>query len=260
MRLLLRFWLAVGVWTALLLSLLLAVSFLSGQSAREVGGSLVSWLGLALALAAYPAGVHASGEVFREGGGVMRRAVTVALAAASVSVLLLGPGNFVAPVAQRWLASVADVEVAEAEPAVMTLTELQAAAREAAEQARSAAAGAATHDWLVANRLAWHYVRRTDGTALPFLLGIVGLLTGFWASGFERRELRQAQFWGVGLFLVMATYLVGENSYELIVLRSAGPVYFAGDLVLVVPALLALGMGWPTVVTLWQREKGHAGL
>lgn len=94
---------------------------------------------------------------------------------------------------------------------------------------------------------------------MPLLLGLVGLLTGFWARGFERRELRQAQFWAMGFFLVLATYLVGENSYELIVLRAAGPVYFAGDLVLVVPALLAVGMGWPTVVTLWRREKGSAG-
>lgn len=94
---------------------------------------------------------------------------------------------------------------------------------------------------------------------MPLLLGLVGLLTGFWARGFERRELRQAQFWAMGFFLVLATYLVGENSYELIVLRAAGPVYFAGDVVLVVPALLAVGMGWPTVVTLWRREKGSAG-
>ncbi len=102
-------------------------------------------------------------------------------------------------------------------------------------------------------------MRRTDGAALPMLLGLVGLLAGFWSSGSQRHELRHAQLWGMGLFLVLATYLVGENSYELIVLRAAGPIYFAGDLVLVVPALLAIGMGWPTVMTLWRRQQESEG-
>ncbi len=258
MRLVIRFWSALVVWAAILLLLLLGVSLLSGQPPRELAGNLLSWLGLALALAAYPAGVHVSGEVFREGERLPRRVAAAAVAAALASVLMFGLGNFIAPVAQRWLTSQVAAEALAAEPAAMTLTQLRSAAREAAERARQAEAGEATRRWLVANRLAWHYVRRTDGTALPFLLGLVGLLTGFWASGFGRRDLQQAQYWGMGLFLVLATYLVGENSYELIVLRSVGPVYFAGDLVLVVPALLAIGMGWPAAVTLWRREKGSA--
>ncbi len=258
MRLVLRFWIALGVWAAILLSLLLGVSLLSGQPPREVAGNLGSWLGLALALAAYPAGIRVSDEVFREGDGLLRRVAAATLAAASVSILLLGPGNFIAPRAQRWLTSEVSAEKLTAEPSLMSLSRLRAAAREAAEQASRAEPAAASQSWVEANRLEWHYVRRTDGTALPFLLGLVGLLMGFWASGFERRELRLAQFWGVGLFLVLATYLVGENSYELIVLRSMGPVNFAGDLVLVVPALLAVGMGWPTAVTVWKREKGTA--
>jgi hypothetical protein len=54
----------------------------------------------------------------------------------------------------------------------------------------------------------------------------------------------------MGLFLLVSTYLAGENSYEMIVLRSAGPVYFAGDFVLVVPLLLLRGIGGPTLLTL----------
>lgn len=79
MRLVLRFWIALVVWAALLLSLLLGVSLLSGQPARELAANLLSWLGLALALAAYPAGVHVSGVVFREGEGLVRRGAATAL-------------------------------------------------------------------------------------------------------------------------------------------------------------------------------------
>jgi hypothetical protein len=110
--------------------------------------------------------------------------------------------------------------------------------------------------WLEANRLVWSYIRRTDGTLLPFLFGLIGVLTGFWSTWVRRREVQQAQAWALGLFLLMSTYLAGENGYELIVLRAAGPVFFAGDLVLVVPTLLLMGLAWPTALTLWRRHTG----
>ncbi len=65
--------------------------------------------------------------------------------------------------------------------------------------------------------------------------------------------MRQLQHWSIGLFLIMSTYLAGENSYELIVLRAAGPVAFTGDFVLIVPTLLLMGLGWPAVLMFWKR-------
>ncbi len=253
MRLALRFWGFLAVWAGILLTLLLSVTLASGQGAREVLANLMSWTGLALALAAYPAGVAVSAGTFAERRPVPRQLVAVMLAAASVSLIAFSLGNYVAPFAQRWLTPETEVR-GSLEPATMTLGELKRQARAAVERAEAAAPTESARFWQAANRLAWHYVRRTDGAALPFLLGLIGLLTGYWSRWSRRRELQQAQQWGMGLFLVLSTYLVGENSYELIAMRSAGPVFFAGDLVMVVPLLLVVGLGWPTAVTLWRRQ------
>ena len=98
-------------------------------------------------------------------------------------------------------------------------------------------------------------MRRTDGVALPFLFALIGTLTGFWACRLVSPQLVQLQLWAMGLFLLMSTYLAGENSYELIVMRSAGPVYFAGDFVLIVPMILLIGLGWPTLIVAWKAKR-----
>lgn len=81
----------------------------------------------------------------------------------------------------------------------------------------------------------------------------IGMLAGLWAGWTRRRELVHAQYWAMGLFLVMSTYLAGENSYELIALQAAGPAFFAGFFVLIVPSILLIGLGWATFATLWIR-------
>ncbi|MEE9133666.1 MAG: hypothetical protein V3U13_08900 [Gemmatimonadota bacterium] len=259
MRLALKFWGRLAIWTGILLLILLAVSLVFGGSVAEVFAHLPVWAGLALALAAFPAGIAVSSETFPEGQLVLRRVVEVALAAAAVSLLMLTLGNLVAPIASRSLAS-DRASATVAEPATMTLGQLHREAKEAVALARDAAGEEAIKRWRRANQLAWHFVRRTDGTMLPFLFGLIGVLVGFWSRWFPRREIQQLQQWALGLFLLVSTYLAGENSYELIVMRAVGPVFFAADLVLVVPSLLLLGMGWPTFVILWKRRMQMGSL
>lgn len=247
MGLVLRFWSRLGAWTGLLLAFLVGVSLASGQPAAEVLAHLPTWAGLALALAAFPAGVSVASAVFPARRLVPWRILEIVVACAFVSVLLFSVGNAVGPAVSRIVSSEAG-RATVAEPTRMSLSELRSAAKEAVARARKESAS--VQQWQEANRLVWHLVRRTDGTALPFLFGLIGVLTGFWSSRVTRPELQQLQQWAMGLFLLMVTYLAGENSYELIVNRSAGPVFFAGDLVLVVPALLLAGLGWPTLVTL----------
>ena len=242
-----RFWGRAAVWAGLLLAMLLAISLVSGQGVREVIANLPSWAGLAVALAAYPAGVSVAAETFPRGRLAPRRIGEFILAAAVVVVFMFLLGNFVAPRFSQTPAPGGS----NAEPVRMSLGELRAATLEAVERAR-AESGATAERWQAANILVWHYIRRTEGSVLPLLFALIGVMMGYWGSRFSRQQVRQAQYWSMGLFLLVSTYLAGENSFELIVMRAAGPVFFAGDLVLVVPVLLVLGMGWPTFVSLWH--------
>ncbi len=238
MRLVLRFWLHTAVWTGLILAILLAISLATGMGSESFR-KLPIWLGLALTLAPFPAGIAVTKLVFPAGRLSVRNGFTVVAAAGLVAVALFLVGNFVAP---RFVTS------SEAgDPAAMTLGQLHAAAKEAAVESSNVVTPTAG-DWYQANRLAWHFVRRTDGAVLPMMFGLLGLLVGYWSTRTPRREWQQAQQWAMGLFLLMSTYLAGENSYELIVVRAAGPVDFAGDFVLIVPSILIIGLGWATVV------------
>ena len=81
-------------------------------------------------------------------------------------------------------------------------------------------------------------------------------MLGFWGRRLSTPALARGLYWAVGLFLVMSTYLAGENSFELVVLRAAGPVFFAGFFVLIIPPVLAAGLAIPTAVLLWSGEAG----
>ena len=112
--------------------------------------------------------------------------------------------------------------------------------------------------WLEANILGWHYHRRLAAVLQPPLFMLIGLLLGFWGRRILTLGLGRGLYWAVGLFLVVSTYLAGENSYELVVLRAAGPVFFAGFFVLIIPPVLAAGLAIPTAVVLWWGETGAA--
>ena len=129
---------------------------------------------------------------------------------------------------------------------------------EAVETVRSRVGDGPSLDWQRPNQLVWLYYRRIESAALPFLFTWLGVLTGFWSRRLARREITLAVQWAMGLFLAMSTYLVGENSYELIVLRSAGPIFFAADLILVVPGLLVVGLAGPAATLVLPHTSSRA--
>ncbi len=202
-----------------------------------------------------------SEEVLRERRVLARGVVAVAFAALVLSALVFTVGNHVGPAAARAWSEPARERGQGVEPMFMDLAELRRRVLSGREAAEAAEPGSAASRWQLANRLAWHYVRRTDGSVLPILFAVIGVLAGYWGRwSTGRLDLRRVQHWALGLFLVVSAYLAGENSYELLVLRSAGPVFYAGDLVLVVPAALALGLGWPIVFAArWTWAEGEAG-
>ncbi len=105
MRLLLRFWQALAIWSGILVVILLVISLATGQSAAQVLAYLPAWAGLAFALAAFPAGIWVSSEAFPNGLLVLRRIVDVGVAVLSVSAVMFVLGNSIAPVANRWLSA-----------------------------------------------------------------------------------------------------------------------------------------------------------
>ncbi len=198
---------------------------------------------LALAVAAFPAGAALWKDVFPEDrfspAGFGRVLALGAIASALYFVLM----GYVGPALST------DGVLAMNNPT------LRAAAQEAA-RAAEAVVPATPDAWFEANRLAHFYVRRTDGALLPLLATLLGTLSGFWASRTQSVPWQRVQLWAMGVFLLMTTYLAGENGYELVILKAAGSVPFVGDFVLIVPGALLIGMGWAALsVTWWGAER-----
>ena len=252
MSVLLKFFSAVLVWAAVLLVLLSGVSLVGGGSISSVLGHLPVWGGLALVLSAFPGGVAVVDAVLPPTGGLDLRSFGIAAGAvAAVAVITFLLVAYIGPAAVR--AGTADG--VDAEASAMTLGTLRAEAQRAALEVEAAVGvDGLSLDWQAANILVWHYTRRLAGVVQPFLFAAIGLLVAFWGRRMQRGEVAQVFYWMVGLFLVCSTYLAGENSFELVVLQAAGPVFFAGLFVLIVPPVLLLGLGVPTAVALWTGE------
>lgn len=249
MKVFLKFFKTVLVWTAILLVLLSGITLVTGGGVAGVLGNLPFWGGLAFVLSAFPAGVSVVDDVFPRSGGIDFRMSGVA-AAATLTLALL---TFVL-VAYVGPAAVSGGELGE--PNAMSLGTLKAEARTAAQaMERRVGLDGLSLDWRETNILVWHYTRRLAGVVQPLLFGTIGLLLAFWARRVGKREFVQLTYWAMGLFLVVSTYLAGENSFELVVLQAAGPVFFAGMFVLIIPPVLVLGLAIPTVVLLWTGES-----
>ncbi len=135
-----RFWLKLAIWIAILLTIffVLGVVF-PNQGFREVVGHLAVWAGLALVLAAYPAGLAVSHEVLPDGPLVWRPVVEVTLAAAAVCVLTLILAGYVGPAVLRSLADNATTGVMES--GTLSLGELRDAIRESVAGPHAPAVG-----------------------------------------------------------------------------------------------------------------------
>lgn len=238
MKVLKAFWSLQLLWLLLISALFVSLGALSGSGSDTLARA-PAWMGMVLLLAAYPAGLGSADAVFQ--GAQASPARLGAFGAASLSATLVAFA-FVNGAAPSLLT--AGLRGGLPDAAAMTLGEL-ARAMDGARPVRELPP-ATVDAWLGYNHLAFHYVRRLEGTLAVALLAWVGLLTGYWSRRLRPRPLRRMAQWGMGAFVVVTTYFAGENGYELIVLRAAGPVEFAGDLVLVVPATLVGALGLAT--------------
>ncbi len=254
MSLIPKFLAKLAIWTGLLLLAFMALSALGGWA--EAFAHLPAWAGRALGLAAFPAGLAVAKDVLPDGSVSWSRLGTMLGLTVGLSVTTFVLANWVGPVAQRSITQDAGADWADA--STMSYGTLRHEVVAAIDIAKQQPEVNTIEHWLPANALLWQHDMRTLGSVLPFLFGWIGVLVGFWTRLTPRADLRQAQQWALGLFLVMSTYLAGENSYELIVLRAGGPVFFAGLFVLFIPTMLMFSLGWPTALVLWDRSRENA--
>ena len=247
MRLLGSFWWRMVLWTAVISGILLGIAVLTVEGGGVLSNAPV-WIGLAFVLAAYPAGIAVAEDVIPD-QGLRVSAIGVFMAAAvSASLAAFVLANWLAP---ALLSSASTGGLPD--PASMTLGEMRTELGVLGERARG---GPATADnWLPFNHLAYHYVRRTDGMMLPALFACVGLFVGYWSRLIDRIEIRRMGQWGIAAFLLVSTYFAGENGYEMILTHIGGPAEFVGDLVLIVPGTLIIGLGFATVASLVSQAK-----
>ncbi len=242
-----NFWKWIIVWTVAGTALFVGVGVMTIEAYAPLRTAPV-WLGMALVLAAYPAGIATAAHVWEEGRFSLERLAVFAGAAISVSVVAFVLANGVAPRA------LSPDPVLEATSALsLTLGELRDSLHVLSRALPTEPSDAEA--WLPYNHLAYHYVRRTDGMLLPALFAWVGLFVGYWSAGIHEALLRRLPQWGLGAFLLVSTYFAGENGYEMIVLRSAGRAEFVADLVLIVPGTLLIGLGVATVAHAWRAGE-----
>lgn len=247
---------ALGLWT-LGLAVFFVLAGVTGPGAQGVGwlARLPALVAFALALGSLPAGIAVSRKALHPARDRWSRVGTLAFVTLLASVVM-----FLA--VTRWApAALAAGAVAgpggDPEVAQLTNGELRALVPAALAAAEAAGPGR-IDDWRRINVIAWELDRRSAHATLPFLLAWVGVFAAHFAARAGRREVRLAMLWGLGLFVVVTLYLAGENGYELVVLRSAGPSFFAAWFIVFVPGALFGTLGWVTAMDLLGSDESAA--
>ena len=253
MTLIVRYASHLGLWTVGTTLFLFATGF-SGSGPWSVWGRLPALAGFALILACFPAGLSTGADALATPRRFLREGLELTLAAVVVIVISFVVLQYVAP---RALAANRTEPSEAAEPREMTFPELRDYLREVvpAAEARSRTDLEA---WRIANTAVFEHERRLAHSSLPFFFTWLGILGGFWARRIEHRQARLAHLLLFGFVLLVATYFAGENGYELVAARMAGQAYFAAWFIVIVPGALGLGLGWPTLVTLFAQAAPGA--
>lgn len=242
MRLALRFLGRTLAWTSGFMALVLLSALLRGESGDVQLLQLTRSVIGALIFATFPAGIGVARDAISWSRPRLGPPLAIALAAGLVALLVVLIRGYAVPALVRaGDAPESAAAAAEAEAASMYFHERPRVLRQAVA-AVEAAAETSVDAWVPVNRIAWEL----DGTVVSGLLALalawIGVLVGVWSHWTNRRELRQAQYWALGLFLLTTTYLMAENSYELLLLRMAGPAFFAAWFPLIAPAMLLFGL------------------
>lgn len=223
-----RFLWAELVWATAIFLLILPITILSGDPLD--GASLIRWLGRALGLATFPAGITVAGQVFA--APFRWRPLLEAIAAAVLCALLvLELFAFVVPLLDQR----------------MPLNELIFAMREA------------SGGWETRNDAAWQFYSIVFTPVTTMLHAAIGVQVGFWATHALPSPYRRLLYWLIGLGLLVTGFAVYDSTYETIVLHTEAYVDFAAFYTLLIPLGICAGLGLPTLALLRGAEvRGSA--
>jgi hypothetical protein len=228
MRVFWKFLLAEVTWTTAIFLLIVPITILSG----DVNDTAihVRWLGRAMGLAAFPAGIAVAGDIF-VAPFRWRPLLFTLLAASLVAVSVLVIFAFVVPVLGRQA----------------TLAELMAHMRNV------------TATWEVRNDGAWQLYSTLLTPVSTLLHAAIGVMVGVWGGHAMPSAFRRLLYWIVGLGLLVSGYSVFDTTYESVVLHTAAPVEFAAFYTLLVPLGICAGLGLPTLALVRGAEvRGSA--
>lgn len=207
---------------------------------------------ITLAVAAFPAGLAAARDLAASDAGAFRGLLRVTFLTASLASVAYVALDRISP--RLWVTP-ASADVEWVEPRSLTSAQLRAEGRQAVatarelEQAGSPSGGA----WQTVNRIAFEHELRIVQALLIPIMGLVGLLAGG-SVGKLVKPWRAAATWGLALFLVLSLFMAGENGYELIVLRSSGPMAFVAWLQAVVPGCVLVGLCFASLPQLFGHD------
>lgn len=233
-----RFLIAWGLWTLLILLLSVLASFMGGAGPLADAGRTINWVAGAMTLAGFPAGVIAARDVVVWRGPWVAPLLKFAGATIAIAALVFAVRGFLGP---------ALITDQPGEPGTWSLGERVAALADA----EAAAETAGTLDaWISANRIGWEVDVTVTAALTAIALAWIGALLGAWLPPGLRRDLRTALVVGAGLFLLMTGYLMTENGYELLLVKTLGPAYVLAWFPLISPGMMAVGLMVPTLARL----------
>jgi hypothetical protein len=222
MRTLKRFLLLHALWATGILLLIVPISLLTGGWEYV---HVVRWLAHSIALATFPAGLMVGAEVF-QGRDVWRKIGALSLAEVAIMLMVGGLLGFVAP------------------PDDLNLVELLARINETTPGS-----------WLRWNQMAWSvYMTAAEVISVPIYAGL-GMMLGAWAEQVLPATFRRILFWAMSLKMIGFTYLIAENSYEMLVIKTNGPAAFSAFFMLLIPLGMYGGLLLPSIAL---ARRAHA--
>jgi hypothetical protein len=213
MRILKRFIIVHSLWATGIMLLILPISITSGGLENV---HVLRWLAHSVALATFPAGLIVGAEVFR-GREVWRNLGLLSAAEIALMVIVFVLLGFAAPADDLNLVEL--LHILDETPS----------------------------NWLRWNQMAWTvYMTAAEVISVPIYAGL-GMMLGAWAQQVLPTAFRRILFWAMSLKLIGFTYLIAENSYEMLVIKTNGPAAFSAFFMLLIPLGMYGGLLLPSI-------------
>lgn len=201
-------------WTTAIALLIVPISMTAPNGLET--SQYLRWFAHSAALACFPAGLGVGAAVFQ--GRVLRNIGLLTAAELAIMIVVFVLLGFVAPMDGRNVIAVLDY--------IRTLGEAS---------------------WLQRNQQSWAvYMTVAEVISVPIYAGL-GMMVGAWSEQVLPPVFRRILFWAMSLKLVAFTYLITENSYEMLVIKTNGPAAFSAFFMLLIPLGMYGGLLLPSI-------------